>query len=887
MGANANGDAAPLVDRDVPLPPRRAAAGAVARARHGDARLPRQVDTHRESRRDDHGVLLGVRRELRDRHRYQGNQPDRAIAILTRTGATEIKTTVEKTPRPQTVVRNPVDVDATWIFTHADAEGRPTFSIDRGKKTCHTPRRNDDIDEAFVTFGHLHAWYEQVVEYFQRDVFSAEADHGRDLSGLVADSVFVPVVPLFEDGTRVEGEGLIPRGYLDAFVEEERRSLTEKCRALSTAFPKDGSCITAVEAGLVVTLKHAKEVGDAFAHSLAHIELMLGRQLADAIGKEISPAEFTAYMNFHHKKLVKEPYRPRPFSYAIRRPDHDPEGVLSIEAEHGKSMADPISTTVASSVAKRPMSFAIDASTQVSFTGERHLHAWLAHRFADESGLASSLVARARQFSSFILLVGRIASADVFEPKFGVVLQNKDVVKIPLLFEEVPTPKQFRDAIESLSPEQQRFARAFRGMQLESTLFGVLVVQVKPQLEKLLKLPADSLTKEIKLTQELMNLFVEYQIPSDLLSYDGPAELPIAEKLARVTEYVGRMREMIDLSKKRELEEEREREAMRLAEQNRTPPPPSGMAFGGFGPPPGAPPLSALAAAMPQSRAVRSAAAPPMVSAPMPPPAYGSPPPPAAFAAPAPQQAMDVGSAAAVDVERGPAQSSGQRVVEATGGHGDTDGLDYTKIPLALDRKFEELDEDAYVHAAILHTGDTWSRTAQKGLLTAPTTTSLGAPMQKTEKNKAFDLLDALTKSGALAIDDASLHVVVAATHRFDRTLLDTVLLDNINPIEKVERSLMIASTTIFDLPASELLADDQRERFLGISPRLGALPAEGEARRRDARRRALTASVTYARSTAPKRSLTALTTAACRSSTSVSLSVRAAEGSVAARGSR
>ena len=53
-------------------------------------------------------------------------------------------------------------------------------------------------------------------------------------------------------------------------------------------------------------------------------------------------------------------------------------------------------------------------------------------------------------------------------------------------------------------------------MQLESTLFGIVVVQVKPQLEQLLKLPAagckprfshlqskvDSLTKEIKLTQD-------------------------------------------------------------------------------------------------------------------------------------------------------------------------------------------------------------------------------------------------------------------------------------------------------------------------------------------------------------------------------------------------
>ena len=288
---------------------------------------------------------------------------------------------------------------------------------------------------------------------------------------------------------------------------------------------------------------------------------MLQKQLIAAIGKELTPVDFNSYMDFHARKLVKAEFRPQPFSHAIRRPEHDPEGGLSLEAAQGSAMPDPVSTTVSWSKATRPMSFALDASTRVSFMGDRFLHAWLSHQFSGSSGLSLNLVARARQFSSFILLVGRIASADVFEPKHAIIIQNKDVLKIPLMLEQIPTPKEFRDAIESLSPEQQRFAKAFRGMQLESTLFGVCVVQIKPQLETLLKLDSDSLTKEIKLTQELLNLFIEYQIPSDLLSYDGPAEATPLEKLARVKEYVARMQEMIELSKKREVDEAREREA--------------------------------------------------------------------------------------------------------------------------------------------------------------------------------------------------------------------------------------------------------------------------------------------------------------------------------------
>lgn len=66
----------------------------------------------------------------------------------------------------------------------------------------------------------------------------------------------------------------------------------------------------------------------------------------------------------------------------------------------------------------------------------------------------------------------------------------------------------------------QGFAKAYRKMQLSSSLFAVAVVQIKPNLETVLQLPLGSLTKELELYNELMRLFVEYNIPSDLLSFD-------------------------------------------------------------------------------------------------------------------------------------------------------------------------------------------------------------------------------------------------------------------------------------------------------------------------------------------------------------------------------
>ena len=47
---------------------------------------------------------------------------------------------------------------------------------------------------------------------------------------------------------------------------------------------------------------------------------------------------------------------------------------------------------------------------------------------------------------------------------------------------------------------------------------------------------------------------------------------------------------------------------------------------------------------------------------------------------------------------------------------------------------------------------------------------------QEKERNQAFDLLDALTRSGALSVDEASLHVVIATTHCFDNSIMDTII---------------------------------------------------------------------------------------------------------------
>ena len=272
--------------------------------------------------------------------------------------------------------------------------------------------------------------------------------------------------------------------------------------------------------------------------------------------------------DYHNRELFAEPYAPEAFTYAVRRnADTSPEGTVAIEATYGGAGGDPvpirtltnhISHGVAtgnneSSTVSVPflMDFRLDTATNIRFSGDKYLHAWVHHQFSGEglfSSLMSSneqihLVANARQFSSFILIIGRITSDHSIEPSHAVIVKDKDYLRIPLNMEVIPTAQEFRDATVSLSPEQQSFAKAFRKLQLSNSIFALVVVQIKPQLEKVLNLPPDSLIKEIKLTQDLMELFIDYQIPTDLLAFSGDdSSIGVSGRLNAVKDAVSSMK---------------------------------------------------------------------------------------------------------------------------------------------------------------------------------------------------------------------------------------------------------------------------------------------------------------------------------------------------------
>jgi len=176
-------------------------------------------------------------------------------------------------------------------------------------------------------------------------------------------------------------------------------------------------------------------------------------------------------------------------------------------------------------------------------------------------------------------------------------------------------------------------------------------------------------------------------------------------------------------------------------------------------------------------------------------------------------------------------QQPPQRRPEDAATHG---GGDLTKLPLELDNRMSALDDS--VRATIITPGATWRKRSWAALLAEPSVADLSGEQQRQARQAAFDLLDALSRSGALPLAHTTLHVVLAATQAFDESLVDTVVRRNVNPVERAERGAVALACGVHGLgrhEAARLLREDCCERVRGSSPMLFAPPVAIQDQRR------------------------------------------------------
>lgn len=240
-----------------------------------------------------------------------------------------------------------------------DESRTPTFAVDRKSQHCRTPRRNGQVEPALTFLGGLHSWCmfasfffffllflvfhscsyfinkgKTIREYFLNNVFADHhAKRGYDLSLVNGSSVFNPVLPLFDSSpfssstSNSNSVGKIPPVFFSSFLSEQIRSYEEKKKEIVKTFPEQ---VTQLIAQLLVTLSHMNRVAEAYSEGVDYVENLLQQQLVAAIGKIITPTDFDDYLTFHNHKIYREAYRPKAFSYAIRRPDHYPEVFIEV-----------------------------------------------------------------------------------------------------------------------------------------------------------------------------------------------------------------------------------------------------------------------------------------------------------------------------------------------------------------------------------------------------------------------------------------------------------------------------------------------------------------------------------------------------------------------------
>jgi len=835
------------------------------------------------------------------------------ISISSQVFSREVITGSKINPRAESYVFPNLEVDISWLLRHfRGSDGSPDFEIKREVESCRTPRRNKDIDDALLCTSKISTWCASVRGFFANQIIAAlglKGDKPPDILGINTQGVFVPVVPLCIQNSDAEemGQLFFTPTDITALLDEQKRSLAARIAHFASASPATENSVR-----LYICVDHLRDIIVQLHQGVDYVEDMLRQQLFAAVGRELSSNDFASFRRFNDRKLFRDETQPLPFSYAVRRsPLHSPEGLVAIEERSGGNeggMSEPVFTHVRQGRAAVPMRFSLNAATTVQFTGHRALHAWLRTDFCGQPAPAVQLSASARQLSSFIVLVGRLASADTFEPTHAMIVQNKDEIRVPLAISTIPTPKEFKDAISSLSPEQQAFCQAYRAMQLESSLFAICVIQVKPLLERVLNLPPESLAKEIKLTQDLTELFIKHQIPADLLtagSIDATALTSASsdfevvgrtagEKVAEVKGHVDAMTQLIAAEKGKQLTEAAQTAVYAAIHYSPTSPSYSPMS-------PSYKPSSAMAMeanldldsyepmvmeaekevaprrggrTKQTPRESTGGRAPALVgkgradgagsgdrgekrmkreqsliklSAPMPSDpsltellykqSSGSMAPreAAGLAAKRHQHPTDgdtrMGTGHAGrqgEPAKGDANAGGLRdksegsALAGSAGTTEMDGIDYIQVPAELDRRLREEDAANAVRPTIIKAGETWRKQSMPSLLSAEAEAhELGAAELRAEKHRAFELLDALTRSGALVIHEASLHVVIAATHTFDKSLVDTVVQNNFNPIEQVERSSLIMASSVVAKHPSQLIRSAHMDRLRSLAPSL------------------------------------------------------------------
>ena len=272
----------------------------------------------------------------------------------------------ERPPTPYSPRIYKYEVNLTWLFQRITLKGGDKFqplsdfSIDRLDETCKTPRRNQQIEKAGI--------FKRELLYWEANIYNCWVNMGHSSFSIsfsqlkhLSNEVFSPIIPLFENSS------VLTQSDYDLFLTKHSHSLDELVEKIES----DKSHNEWTKLFLLFNLPN---LGKEWANSVVYVESMLERQLVNAIGKVLSKQDFEEFIRFYSKKIFEAQYAPKPFSYAVRRGDHFPDGMVSIE--ESKSNRDPVMTLVrrVAGETSPPISIPLSAATSIDIQGDRLVH---------------------------------------------------------------------------------------------------------------------------------------------------------------------------------------------------------------------------------------------------------------------------------------------------------------------------------------------------------------------------------------------------------------------------------------------------------------------------------------------------------------------------------
>lgn len=122
---------------------------------------------------------------------------------------------------------------------------------------------------------------------------------------------------------------------------------------------------------------------------------------------------------------------------------------------------------------------------------------------------------------------------------------------------------------------------------------------------------------------------------------------------------------------------------------------------------------------------------------------------------------------------------------------------DFCHLPTLIEALSNEGGNSVELHPTVITTSEKW--TQKHGA-------SFTSVEKQLEKQQCYDLLDVLTSSGCVSVQDCSVHVVIASTHCLQKTLHDSLVQDNIDILRLVDSSHMSLASVIHCKPLEELL---------------------------------------------------------------------------------